>query len=345
MCTRRGCSGDRRLRRRRWWPLARTRSRTRWRFGSCWRCPRSHRRRRACTFPWSSRKTSDGGLHRRSRNLRAACKRPRWCLPFHRSRSPRFHRSRLQRFRLCSCLRYRRPRRRHFRRRWLHPKLLPRRRRCSCSRCHRRRPAPSARLRRSKLRLVVPNPCSKLTPPRERWLPCAAARIQLRFQGNMRRTSWLLALASIACSSSSSNDTPSGSDAGADSASGGTAGFAGTGGGTGGVAGVAGEISAGGVSNAAGVAGSGAMGGGASLDCAPDVPGGTCPAFDLITCSCLGCHGECSSSGTVVSDCVCPSCASDSFCKNNCVNDGKCNPLSEGCVCADCASHPQCVGG
>ena len=46
-----------------------------------------------------------------------------------------------------------------------------------------------------------------------------------------------------------------------------------------------------------------------------------------------------------IRDSVCTDCDTDPFCSdpNNCNNDNVCEPFSEGCVCADCASHPECL--
>ena len=71
---------------------------------------------------------------------------------------------------------------------------------------------------------------------------------------------------------------------------------------------------------------------------------GACTAPDQGSCSCMGCSlAECFD-GTNYADCVCPQCATDSFCAdpNNCNNDGQCDPFNEGCACGDCAGHPQC---
>lgn len=76
-----------------------------------------------------------------------------------------------------------------------------------------------------------------------------------------------------------------------------------------------------------------------------DQGGSPCPNPDQAACECGGCldNGVCISE-TELDDCVCPDCATDSFCTDpsNCNNDGSCDPFNEGCGCADCANHPNC---
>jgi len=64
-----------------------------------------------------------------------------------------------------------------------------------------------------------------------------------------------------------------------------------------------------------------------------------CPALDAVACACAGCSADCAQS-----DCVCPICATDNYCSDpgTCLDDGSCDPWSEGCICADCADHPSC---
>lgn len=83
--------------------------------------------------------------------------------------------------------------------------------------------------------------------------------------------------------------------------------------------------------------GEGGSGGGGELVCADLNP--KCPAADPVACECAGCSSVCAES-----DCVCPSCANDSWCidPTHCTADGVCDPFEEGCICPDCADHPSC---
>jgi len=59
-----------------------------------------------------------------------------------------------------------------------------------------------------------------------------------------------------------------------------------------------------------------------------------------------GGSGQCITNDSCSDDnCVCPDCDTDPFCSDpeQCVDNGHCNPFTEGCVCADCASHPDCL--
>ena len=87
--------------------------------------------------------------------------------------------------------------------------------------------------------------------------------------------------------------------------------------------------------------------------CAGGAPDGAC---DLTSepCACVDCFGlpgcvKCINDGLcgVSEPCFCPECAFTNYCKNpaNCVADGLCDALDEGCHCADCADIPECNGG
>ena len=72
-----------------------------------------------------------------------------------------------------------------------------------------------------------------------------------------------------------------------------------------------------------------------------------CSAADPDACICAGCDLTECTDGATFNDCICASCAADSFCLNpdNCMLDGACDPYNEGCLCADCADHPSCASG
>ena len=64
-------------------------------------------------------------------------------------------------------------------------------------------------------------------------------------------------------------------------------------------------------------------------------------------CLCLGCDAAACTDvdGNAAADCVCAVCAGEEYCNNpdNCVDNGACDPLNEGCLCNDCAGHPECL--
>ncbi|MBI4952063.1 MAG: hypothetical protein HY908_08520 [Myxococcales bacterium] len=64
-------------------------------------------------------------------------------------------------------------------------------------------------------------------------------------------------------------------------------------------------------------------------------------------CGCLGCDPTvCTdANGGAVSDCVCPSCDTDTWCTTHCTDDGLCDPLNEGCGCTDCLENIICTAG
>lgn len=87
--------------------------------------------------------------------------------------------------------------------------------------------------------------------------------------------------------------------------------------------------------------------------CAGGAPDGTCDLY-AETCQCLDCFGRpgcvkciqdsvCNTSEA----CYCPECELGNWCTSpeNCVDDGICDALDEGCHCNDCAPYPECNGG
>jgi hypothetical protein len=67
-----------------------------------------------------------------------------------------------------------------------------------------------------------------------------------------------------------------------------------------------------------------------------------CTDPDDTNCICEGCNtdGQCAQDD----DCVCPDCHGDQQCSNpqQCTDDSICEPYTEHCGCADCASHSLC---
>jgi hypothetical protein len=96
-------------------------------------------------------------------------------------------------------------------------------------------------------------------------------------------------------------------------------------------------------------AGEGPMGGNPTpvIDNCADVESNkNCAAPDPIACECGGCPLDVCADDSGFNDCVCPSCAADSFCLTEfCTDDGLCDPFAEGCLCTDCADHPSCASG
>jgi len=73
-----------------------------------------------------------------------------------------------------------------------------------------------------------------------------------------------------------------------------------------------------------------------------DTSDAQCSDADGMNCICEGCNtdGQCGQDD----DCVCPDCHGDQECTDpqQCTDDNICEPYTEHCDCADCASHSLC---
>lgn len=127
----------------------------------------------------------------------------------------------------------------------------------------------------------------------------------------------------------------------AGSSFGGSAGssFGGSGGSTGGTGGFGG-----GGTGGVGGGGTGGTGDGGPFQCITISTLTNCTAPNQATCTCGGCKNINCQNETELSDCVCPECATDTFCSDTtkCNHDNICDPFNEGCICSDCANHPLC---
>lgn len=85
--------------------------------------------------------------------------------------------------------------------------------------------------------------------------------------------------------------------------------------------------------------------------CAGGQPDGTCDRTKE-DCSCVDCQGTplciaCQNTGTCDTNepCYCPDCVNSKLCSDamQCVDDGVCAALTEGCLCNDCKDLPECA--